>query len=503
MKKFKILKRINCLLVLLSCVVICTLGCGSSNTPTKDEKKVVASKSVANKKLREVKVSKPNKGGLKQELCTKATVSTLDKKQLTFEVPASQLQGLKVGDSLVINNGKNSYPATILNIPPAQPVKPFAQPAQPVQSNQATRVINPNLGSKVIVTAQVGPGINLPGNKRDYSITYLYNNRDTRTHYIKKDYVYYEDSRPFVYITGPDKVVRRKYIRTGLINRYYAEILDELDATERIVENYVNDYVNNVVIPEIVEDYTNQVVDAYQEYIDSLSKRWDYDEDVNSFTIDVNDVDWDKLEDQDIILSDDDIIEILDQVQDDDEMYKNMYSDDEFTEESTLYGNSNDDGNNRDDGKDDDKDDDKDYGKDEETDYVTKETSNDNDKDDDKYDHNEETSESISYKSESIVESTTEEDDENVNNTVTTTTTYDNDNYTDNSSHENTVTDNDQHDEDPIENVAQDDVPSYNDSNDNNNDNSSYNDTNNNDTNDDDTSSETIETTTIDDDNNG
>ena len=497
MKKFKILKRINCLLVLLSCVVIFTLGCGSSNTPTKDEKKVVASKSVANKKLREVKVSKPNKGGLKQELCTKATVSTLDKKQLTFEVPASQLQGLKVGDSLVINNGKNSYPATILNIPPAQPAKPFAQPAQPVQSNQATRVINPNLGSKVIVTAQVGPGINLPGNKRDYSITYLYNNRDTRTHYIKKDYVYYEDSRPFVYITGPDKVVRRKYIRTGLINRYYAEILDELDATERIVENYVNDYVNNVVIPEIVEDYTNQVVDAYQEYIDSLSKRWDYDEDVNSFTIDVNDVDWDKLEDQDIILSDDDIIEILDQVQDDDEMYKNKYSDDEFTEESTLYGNSNDDSNNNDDNKYDSKFD--------ETDYVTNETNNDkdNDKEDDKDDDKEETSESISYKSESIVESTTEEDDENVNNTVTTTTTYDNDNYTDNSSHENTVTDNDQHDEDPIESGAQDDVPSYNDSNDNNNDNSSYNDTNNNDTNDDDTSSETIETTTIDDDNNG
>ena len=498
MKKFKSLKKFNCLLILLSCVLVFALGCGSNKTKTKNEKKIVASKSVANKKLREVKVSKPNKGGLKQELCTKATVSTTDKKQLTFEVPASQLQGLKVGDSLVINNGKNYYPATILTIPPAQPV-------QPVPTNQATQVINPNLGTKVIITAEVGPGINLPGNKRDYTVTYLYNNRDTRTHYIKKDYVYYEGLRPFVYITGPDKVVRRKYIRTGLINRYYAEILDELETTERIVENYVNDYVNdyvnNVVIPEIVEDYTNQVVDAYQEYIDSLSKRWDYDEDVNSFTIDVNDIDWDKLEEQDTILSDDDIMEILEQVQTDDEYYKNEYNyeynDNEYTEDSTLYGNSNADSN-KDGDKDDDKGDDKVDGKYDETDYVTKDVN----KDDDKDENEKETSESISYKSESNIESTTEYDDNDVNNTITTTTTYDSGSYTDNSSNENISNDNYQHNEDPIENGPQDDVPNYNDSNYNSNENYGYNDTNDNDTGGNDTNYETTETTTIEDDNN-
>ncbi len=72
---------------------------------------------------------------------------------------AGQLQGLKVGDALAINNGRDAYQATIVTIPQAQP------------SNQGP-------SSKVIITAQVCPGINLPGNRRDYTVTYLYNNRD-------------------------------------------------------------------------------------------------------------------------------------------------------------------------------------------------------------------------------------------------------------------------------------------------------------------------------------
>lgn len=63
-------------------------------------------------------------------------------------MPASQLQGLKVGDALAINNGRDAYPATIVTISQAQP------------SNQGP-------SSKVIITAQVGPGVNLPGNRRD------------------------------------------------------------------------------------------------------------------------------------------------------------------------------------------------------------------------------------------------------------------------------------------------------------------------------------------------
>ncbi len=447
MKKLEYLKRISCLLGLLLCVAFFTLACGANNTSTKNEKPAVATKGEATKELKEVKVSKPNAGGLKQELSTKAAVSTTDKKQITFEVPASQLQGLKVGDALAINNGKDAYPAKILTIPPTQPA-------------------NINQGSKVIITAQVGPGINLPGNKRDYTVTYLYNNRDPRSYYIKKNYVYYDGPRSYVYVTGPDRVIRRKYIRTGLINRYYVEILDEINEAERIVEDYINDYVDNVVIPSIIEDNTNQMINQYQEYVDTLNQRWDFDDDVNTFTVDVDDIDWEKLEEQDTVLTDQDITEIYEEIQ------TETYSDEggyqgggdidgsgyqgggDIEEGSQSNSNYNDDSAN-------DKNDD-------ETDNVVVSADKDDDKD--------ETTEAITYESESN-EAVTGGGDYDVNDDITTTyNNYDN----------------------ADDNNVQNDEPQYNNSNDDsdNHDNSNDNDANDNYSGGDDSGNEEYETTT-------
>ena len=310
MKNLVCFKRLTLLIVLFG-VIFFAIGCSANKTSTSNIKNAAVSKSIASnsdatKQPKEVKVLKPNEGGLKQELNTKAEISTTDKKQITFEVPVNQLQGLKVGDALVINSGTNAYPAQIATIPPVN-TNQLANPNVIGNSNSAT---------KVIVTAQVGPGINLPSNKRDYSVTYLYNNREPHSYYINKNYVYYDyNDRPYVYVTGPDRVIRRKYIRTGLINRYYAELLDQFDAAERIVEAYKDYYIENVVVPQIIEDYTNQVINEYYDYIDSLNKRWDYNDDVNTITIDVNDVDWNKLEEQDTVLTDQDLIEIYEDIQ--------------------------------------------------------------------------------------------------------------------------------------------------------------------------------------------
>ena len=152
MKSFKNLKKFSCLLALLSCASLFAFGCGGAKeVTTKTEKVVVATKSTAPK---EIKVVKPNEGGLKQELSTRATVSTTNKKEVTFEIPASQLQGLKVGDAMVINSGKQSYPAKILTMPSAPQLKQG----------------QPFTGSKVIVTASVGPGVNLPINNNGYTV---------------------------------------------------------------------------------------------------------------------------------------------------------------------------------------------------------------------------------------------------------------------------------------------------------------------------------------------
>lgn len=422
MKKLENLKRISCLFGLLLFVALFTLACGANNTSnstknnssinsnnsnkTSVKKEKSATKSVALKDLKEVKVSKPNEGGLKQELSTKAAVSTTDNKQVTFEVPSSQLQGLKVGDALAINNGQDAYPATIVTIPPAQPA-------------------DSNPGTKVIITASVGPGINLPGNKRDYTVTYLYNNRNPRVRYVNRNYVYYDDSRPYVYITGPDRVIRRKYIRVGLINRYYTEILDELDDTYRIVENYLNDYIENIVVPSIVEDYTNQVINEYQEYIDSLNKRWDYDDEVNTFTVNVDDVDWEKLEQLDTILTDEDITEIYEQVQ---------------TENKIIEASADRDENDNQRGE------------------VAEEESS-NEKTDDEKEIEAASADRDYDKEETTEEMTTEDEDEN-----TSSTTFDNAGNDDDSNNE-AANENYSQNYEQEENNSQDDAQDYNDSN--------------------------------------
>ena len=105
MKKIENLKRISCLFGLLLFVALFTLACGANNTSnstknkssinsnnsnkTSVKKEKSATKSEVSKDLKEVKVSKPNEGGLKQELSTKAAVSKTDNNQVKFEVPSS------------------------------------------------------------------------------------------------------------------------------------------------------------------------------------------------------------------------------------------------------------------------------------------------------------------------------------------------------------------------------------------------------------------------------
>ena len=245
------------------------------------------------KEIKDVKASKPLEGGLKQELSTTAKVD-LQKNQFTFEVPYSQIHGLKVGDAMVINQGNKAYPAKILTIP---------------QIDQGT--IRPD--AKYIITASLGPGVTLPGANVPYTATYLYNNRTPNVHYVNKNYVYYDGPRAYVYITSSTGRVRKKYIRTGLVNKYYIEILDDWDVVDRIIEDHLDyiDYLEDIIIENIIDDSHDEIIIDYTDYIESLNDRWDFDDEVNEFVVDdVNEIDWKKLEDGDKILNDEDIEEI-------------------------------------------------------------------------------------------------------------------------------------------------------------------------------------------------
>ena len=316
LKKFNSLRFAGILFVLAAFALIVMVGCGkteetlsvgtSAATETKEEKssekaretkesesKKDASEKKETKEIKEVKASSPVEGGLKQELSTTAKVD-LQKNQFTFEVPYSQLHGLKVGDAMVINQGNKAYPAKILTIP------------QIDQSN-----IRPD--AKYIITASLGPGVTLPGANVPYTATYLYNNRTPNVHYVNKNYVYYDGPRGYVYTTSSSGRIRKKYIRTGLTNKYYIEILDDWDIVDRIIEDHLDyiDYLEDIIIENIIDDSHDEIIIDYTDYIESLNDRWDFDDEVNEFVVDdVNEIDWKKLEDDDKILNDEDIEEI-------------------------------------------------------------------------------------------------------------------------------------------------------------------------------------------------
>ena len=318
-KKFNSLRFAGILFVLAAFALIVMAGCGrteensatlsagtSAATETKEEKasekaketkesesKKDSAQKKETKEIKEVKASSPVQGGLKQELSTTAKVD-LQKNQFTFEVPYSQLHGLKVGDAMVINQGNKAYPAKILTIP------------QIDQSN-----IRPD--AKYIITASLGPGVTLPGANVPYTATYLYNNRTPNVHYVNKNYVYYDGPRAYVYATSSTGRVRKKYIRTGLTNKYYIEILDDWDVVDRIIEDHLDyiDYLEDIIIENIIDDTHDEIIIDYTDYIESLNDRWDFDDEVNEFVVDdVNEIDWKKLEDDDVILNDEDIEEI-------------------------------------------------------------------------------------------------------------------------------------------------------------------------------------------------
>lgn len=321
-KKFNSLRFAGMLFVLAAFALIVMVGCGkteensapasagtSAATETKEEKtseklgekkESESKKDSAQKKetkeikeVKEVKASSPVQGGLKQELSTTAKVD-LQKNQFTFEVPYSQLHGLKVGDAMVINQGNKAYPAKILSIP---------------QIDQSQ--IRPD--AKYIITASLGPGVTLPGANVPYTATYLYNNRTPNVHYVNKNYVYYDGPRAYVYTTSSGGRIRKKYIRTGLVNKYYIEILDDWDIVDRIIEDHLDyiDYLEDIIIENIIDDSHDEIIIDYTDYIESLNDRWDFDDEVNEFVVDdVNEIDWKKLEDDDVILNDEDIEEI-------------------------------------------------------------------------------------------------------------------------------------------------------------------------------------------------
>lgn len=203
---------------------------------TDEEKKLVkrATSSSPNKNpnLDKVKITGALTGDIKKDIKTNGEVSK-DKQTVSFYVDPVQVTGLKLGDTTKVDIGNGlTYEAKINQIP--------------------TQAVN---GKYKIDARFVGSSPTIIPTSPTVSYTY----KKSRVKYIPRSIVYYEDTRPYVYIVDYDDIVRKRYITIGEETKDYIELL------ENLVDNtfFITDWTEEITDGEEV----NYILDTY-DYID-------------------------------------------------------------------------------------------------------------------------------------------------------------------------------------------------------------------------------------------
>ena len=237
-----VMKKI-CLMLLSMMVVFNFVACGNANkkeevvetTETKKEvvkidsnekntiKKVMrATKSAPDKdpNLDKVKITGTLEGSANKTIQSQAEISS-NNKDLTIKVDKNLISGLTVGDTTMVNTPNGQYQATITSIPKI--------PQNGIYSVSATFPSPIPKVSNVIVPC---------------SYTY----KKKRTKYVPRSVVYYEDSRPYVYIVDYDDRVRKEYIELGIMSNTYFEVIEGL-----LFDSFIlTDWNENIEIGEEV-----------------------------------------------------------------------------------------------------------------------------------------------------------------------------------------------------------------------------------------------------------
>lgn len=201
-----------------------------------EEKKLIkrATSSLPNKNpnLDKVKITGALTGDIKKDIKTNGEVSK-DKQTVSFYVDPVQVTGLKLGDTTKIDIGNGlTYEAKINQIP--------------------TQAVN---GKYKIDARFVGNSPTIIPTSPTVRYTY----KKSRVKYIPRSIVYYEDTRPYVYIVDYDDIVRKRYITIGEETKDYIELL------ENLVDNtfFITDWTEEITDGEEV----NYILDTY-DYID-------------------------------------------------------------------------------------------------------------------------------------------------------------------------------------------------------------------------------------------
>ena len=65
---------------------------------------------------------------------------------------------------------------------------------------------------------------------------------------INKDYVYYDNEEPYVFVVENDSIIKRKFIKTGLDDDVNLEVISGLSKDDKILATWSNEIMENATV---------------------------------------------------------------------------------------------------------------------------------------------------------------------------------------------------------------------------------------------------------------
>ena len=166
-------------------------------------------------------------------------ITSEDSKEINFGVTERVLDGIKIGDKVIIEKSGKKYDAYVSDV---------------------AKLINSSNGLfnvKAIITTENNFASGVMA-----KVTLVYD-RKKNVNVLPNELVYYEAGNPYIFIVDDDNAIRKMYIEVGVENESNCEIKTNLDKKLRIVSTWNNDLAEGTVVNVIKDE---EVVDDIETY---------------------------------------------------------------------------------------------------------------------------------------------------------------------------------------------------------------------------------------------
>lgn len=172
-------------------------------------------------------------------------ITSEDAKEINFGVTERVLDGIKIGDKVIIEKSGKTYDGYISD------VAKLINSANGLFNVKAIITTANNFASGVMA-----------------KVTLIYD-RKRNVNVLPNELVYYEAGNPYIYIVDDSSAIRKMYIDVGVENESTCEILTDLDKKLRIVSTWNNDLAEGAIVNVVKDEEVVDEIIPYEEITDN------------------------------------------------------------------------------------------------------------------------------------------------------------------------------------------------------------------------------------------